>query len=210
MAAQNPNRRVNVAALETFPEVSPNIFIHIPKTAGLSIKSMYGINTPFSCVVHHATYKQVEKAAGFEFMKKTTTFACCRNPYTRFASAFSFCQTPALIHNYPGKGFDTEDINKYISKHLKEEDIENNLFFKRQHVFLANSEGHIELDYLMRFEDLDEDWEVISDALYGNPAPLRRHHHNTGSADKHSLSIKSKSKLYSLYKEDFETFNYSK
>jgi len=208
--AQNQKRLINVKSLETFPEITPNIFIHVPKTAGLSIKFMYGINVPLKCVVHHASRKQIEEVAGKEFMERMLIFACCRNPYSRFVSAFSFCQSPDLVHNYKGMGFDTENINTFIDKHLDEAAVETILFFKPQYTFVANSEETVELDYLMRFEELDEDWEVISDAIYGNPTPLRRHHHNSDSAQRHTLSPKSKKKLYKLYKKDFELFEYKK
>jgi hypothetical protein len=199
--------------LDTFPEVKPNLFIHIPKTAGLSIKNTFGVNLPFKCVTHHATYKQLSDLVGETFLDSLFTFSCVRDPYERLVSAFAFVKKPPFINRYAHQGFALGDINEFVDTRLDEELVKDNLFLRPQHSFVMSASGEVKMDYIVKYEDLEDDWAYVSDVLFGSPVPIRKHiHQGEYSKDEASyiLNKSSKEKIYDLYKEDFEMFEYEK
>jgi hypothetical protein len=202
---------LNPKALDTFPDVKPNLFIHVPKTAGLSIKNTPGVNLPFKCVTHHASYKQLAELVGETFLDSLFTFSSVRHPCDRLVSAFVFLKNPPLIQRYGPQGFNLGDINEFVDTKLTAELIEDNLFLRKQHTFILNKDSEFKMDYIIKYEDLEDDWTYVSDVLFGSPIPIRKHIHH-GKYDKkeaeYFLNKASRDKIYELYKDDFELFEY--
>tara|TARA_R100001443_G_scaffold108421_1_gene118838 strand:+ start:351 stop:992 length:642 start_codon:yes stop_codon:yes gene_type:complete len=69
-------------------QVKNNLFIHIPKTAGTSIKDQFQILQPL--YNKHATLQEVYNDLGIDYIKSNSPFTIVRNPYDRLVSWFYF------------------------------------------------------------------------------------------------------------------------
>lgn len=82
------------------------VFVHIPKSAGTSIKTT--LAKDFKLEVHkgifpneHQTYKQI-KDINRKLNKDRISFAVVRNPYERFVSIFRFIMRPFKLKKWYG------------------------------------------------------------------------------------------------------------
>lgn len=183
------------------------IFIHIPKAAGSSILRM-----PVYSTKGHKSLRYYEKRLP-RGKKMPITFAVVRDPYTRLASAFYY------LKKFTNKPYDKNwarknilqysDLNDFVLNALHRKSVLKWMHFKPQETFVSTQKGTIGVDYILRFERLRSDWSSFAE-ITGIP-----HHlpvtNVTGSGKKvDELNDKSRSKIYSLYQNDFELFGYPK
>lgn len=150
------------------------IFIHIPKTAGLSIYEMFGMDLP------HDTHSPVAgyRAADAKLFKRAYKFSVIRNPWDRLVSAFHYLKyQPTSLNDirYSQNEFWSE---RYLS------DIDSFPEFIRalhvpkfrrlvltwrhfipQHYFLTTVASGLLVDHLVRFEDLQKGLSMLQTAL---------------------------------------------
>lgn len=182
------------------------IFIHVPKCAGLSLsKSLFGEwhsnHTPLNW------YSQIFK----EFYQQAFKFSFVRDPLDRAYSAYTYLR---LNTPYQGDKAAQETLQKYqsfesfIKIWLCSENVYKQLHFVPQWPFLANEYGHVDLDFIGRFENINEDFAFISKRLnIKNNLP----HINASSRERNELidiSEETKMKIYEVYKRDYQLFNY--
>lgn len=161
------------------------LFVHIPKTAGNSIQSAlrdysedqlvalrkeqdgierFGLRNPNYNIKKHSTLREYRDALGDEQFRSLYKFACVRNPWDRMVSYYF---TPTQSHeNWDRKKFrgiisQTVSIADYLRLNRDEEDP------------FAN------LDYIMRFENLAEDFRTVCGTLSISPATLPRYNRST-------------------------------
>jgi len=166
------------------------LFIHIPKTAGNSIQSAlrdysedqlvalrkeqdgierFGLRNPNHKIKKHSTLSEYRDALGHEQFRDLYKFTCVRNPWDRMVSYyFTPTQTPET--------WDRKRFRKIICKavsvvdYLRLDDGEEDPF--------AN------VDYVMRFENLADDFRTVCGALGISPTTLPRY--NRSSRDHYS------------------------
>src|ERR1700722_10079584 len=72
------------------------VFIHVPKTAGTSLRQALGLNAPLN-IPCHATAQEV-----LPFIKlvapKTVSLAFVRNPYSRFVSLYNYARQEESLY----------------------------------------------------------------------------------------------------------------
>ena len=147
------------------------IYIHIPKCAGSSIERVDWLGG-----AGHVTYKHLQNKLN---MKEYFVFTSIRNPFDRFVSAyFHFVQYPLKKNESQAD----QDCYTYIKNHhAKYKDslrkgfpefldgFPNKLFkinhFKPQRFFIENKNGNVNLDYIMRVDSLQKDFDVVCDKL---------------------------------------------
>jgi len=161
------------------------LFVHIPKTAGNSIQSAlrdysedqlvalrkeqdgierFGLRSPNYNVKKHSTLREYHDALGGEQFRNLYKFTCVRNPWDRMVSYyFTPTQSP---ENWDRIKF-REIISKAVSiaDYLRLDDGEEDPF--------AN------VDYIMRFESLAEDFRTVCGTLNISPATLPRYNRST-------------------------------
>jgi sulfotransferase famil protein len=154
------------------------LFVHIPKTAGNSIQSVlrdysedelvalrkeqdgierFGLRNPNYKIKKHSTLSQYYDALGDQQFRDLYKFTCVRNPWDRMVSYyFTPTQKP---ENWNRKKF-RETISKAVSvpDYLRLENGEANPF--------AN------VDCIMRFENLANDFRAVCDAIGISPPGL--------------------------------------
>jgi len=154
------------------------LFIHIPKTAGNSIQSVlrdysedqlvalrkeqdgierFGLRNPSYKIRKHSTLKEYRDTLGDEQFRKLYRFTCVRNPWDRMVSYY-FTPTQSL------ESWDRKKFRGIISKVVSIAD------------YLRLNENEEDpfanVDYIMRFENLADDFRTLCNQLKISPATL--------------------------------------
>jgi hypothetical protein len=182
------------------------IFIHIPKTAGNSVQAInsayygHGIRNP-----NFIYYKDSNER---KLSKFSYTFV--RNPWDRLVSAFFYLKSGG---NSIG---DKNECKKYLGKYSDLTDmllnwdniILNLCHMKEQYKWICDDEGNIIVDFIGRYENLQEDLNIICDKI-GIPQlelPHKnksKHNHYTEYYDDETRKI-----VAEKYAKDIEYFGY--
>ncbi len=158
----NPIKRVFVDAREKY--VQPYAFVHINKTGGSSVERALGIR------FQHKTARELREILGDERWGKAFTFAFVRNPWDRVVSHYAF----RIKTNQTGLGTNTIGFDEWVTRVFLDRDpayLDKPKMFMPQVEWLADNKGAIDVDFVGRFERLQEDFEEICRRL-GKTASL--------------------------------------
>lgn len=157
------------------------LFVHIPKTAGNSIQSVlrdysedelvalrseqdgierFGLRNPKYKLKKHSTLAEYRAALGETEFGSFYKFTCVRNPWDRMISLY-FTPTQNTA------AWDRKKFRKIISSALSVPD------YLRLDQGEENPFGNVE--YIMRFENLEEDFRTVCGALNISPVALPRY-----------------------------------
>ena len=183
-----------------------NLFIHIPKTAGISVKKyLYNkYNTPI--FEGHFTCSQMKAKADFINYKYNRIFTIVRNPYSRLVSTYIFLKEKMkeYIHMYyntdltiPFKLYSFKDfVDFFIVKNNLNYHYMNTYMFLPQKTWL-DTKDKVKIYKLENIKKLGYELE----------------HHNKSNEDyiwQNFYDKKLKEIVYTFYKEDFKEFKYKK
>jgi hypothetical protein len=157
------------------------LFVHIPKTAGNSIQSVlreysedqlvalrkeqdgverFGLRNPKYEIKKHSTLSEYHAALGEEQFRKLYKFACVRNPWDRMVSYyFTPTQSP--------EAWDRKKFSGVISKALSVTD-----YLRLNH---GDEDPFANVDCIMRFENLADDFRAVCTAIGISPLSLPRY-----------------------------------
>lgn len=179
---------------EVYPPPESYVFIRIPRTGSTSIT--------------HALHKTINHKTGIELRDEDENFydkwrfSFVRNPHDRFLSAFYF-SGEFLRYNLPP--------NKFLQKHKLEDLVKQAnhplIFLRPMHEYLYDEKGELMVDFVGRFENLNDDWESVKEKL---EVEANLPHLRYCRYVKVPLTDASKEILYDFYKKDFELFDYNK
>jgi hypothetical protein len=168
------------------------VFFHNPKTAGSSINRWFLDNIPRNKHIEpqHILPKNISHTGW--------SFCAVRNPWDRWVSWWAFWYCNKRI---------TTSFEEYTTKYLTGyyDDPLNGPYSE----LYVQSEMANDVDYVMRFENLSEDFKVVQEKL-GCYSPLP--HTNAIPDKKHYTEYYTTNDLITLvgehYKEDVERFGY--
>ena len=176
------------------------IFVHIDKTAGSSITAL--LNNGKEKTEHqHKTINQMINRENKDYFK----FCFVRNPYDRLLSKYYYDLRISNIHK-PGSVKNCNNFNEWVLKHS----FRINMVLPTQYSYVYDNYGNNLLDYIGRFENLENDFKFIKDKL-SIEQDLGHRNKNTLEKDSNymkyytSESIKIVNKVY---ENDFKYFNY--
>jgi len=154
------------------------LFVHIPKTAGNSIQTIlrdysedeivalradqdgierFGLRNPNYKIKKHSTLAEYRAALGEARFRDLYKFTCVRNPWDRMVSYYF--GTTQLVETW-----DPKEVRKLILRTLSVRD------------YLQLDKGEADpfgnMDYIMRFENLADDFRAVSARLGIPAAPL--------------------------------------
>ena len=187
---------------------SKTIFIHIPKTAGISlVKSIFGDVTLEG---HRSVsfYKQVFDSTYSDFF----TFTIVRNPWDRLYSAYKFLQKGGMnIHDK--NAFETylsiyRDFEDFILNGLNKKIIWEVMHLIPQHEFVCDKHGKIIVDYVGKFENLNKSLDEINIILESD-FELEHHNKNDKKDYKDIYTTEMIEKVYQIYQKDIDIFEYN-
>jgi len=199
------------------------VFIHNPKAASTSIRSVLtvktaklGVGSPYRHIHQPIDTRYVQRQIpnAFDKAKIPWLFGVVRHPMDRLVSAWAYFRAPrgrAVPENYVLEamlqGGDLDDFIRCvdfekISKHIPH--------FRTQCQYLIpQKKASIKADQILRFEDLDKDFATLCQNLgiKGRSLPKKRtsKHFDWNS---YELSKGSLDKVMGFYGVDFEKFGY--
>jgi len=179
------------------------VFIHINKTGGTSVISIIG-----KSFRKHLTVKDVIKYVGQKKWDNVYKFAVIRNPWDRVVSQYKF-RTKTNKSNMEENPI---SFKEWVTKVFKEND--PYYFGKRPQMYipqvdwLKNKDGKIDIDKIIRFENLNQEFKIVADHLgINNTLP---HLNATKKANYHDFyDEETKDIVSNWFREDIETFNYN-
>ena len=184
------------------------IFVHIPKTAGTSVsKALFGSEFGHCTVDHYEIFSPKRFHNYFKF-------AFVRNPWDRFLSAYKFLKKGGMysvdknwadIHLSEFNNF--EQFVLSLKKEDQAQRILRGIHFIPQHKFICDYKFQIKVDFLGRFENINQDFSVVSDKLgLDVQLPHLNRSHNINFRD--SYTDEMAAIVAQLYKKDLEIFDY--
>ena len=201
------------------------VFIHIPKTAGVSI-----VHSLISNVLEYETtgnikdlptnIKQRFSVSGQQKHKRAKEyfpadithqmwndyykFTFVRNPWDRAVSEFHW------RHNQPNNK-PSKDFKKFLS-HCEERITgkKKGIYWthaQTQKSYITDAEGNIILNDVFKFEDMTNSIKIISDKL-NIPIELKQHNTSNHKYYKEYYNNETEAIVRRLYKDDIELFDY--
>lgn len=187
------------------------LFIHIPKTAGISVKkALFNVEGTY-----HYSFHNYECIFTEKFIKKAFKFTFVRNPISRVYSAYSYLSQgggnpidKAFFDTYMADFSNFEDfINHGLSK---DKTIQKYIHFRSQKSFLLNGKNELAIDYIGKVETLEKDFNYLKMKLKINSdLPLLNSTKKTSAGKPIQLSNQTLMNLFNLYEDDYQLFNYS-
>ena len=171
------------------------IFVHVPKTAGVSISRWMVENVDGEYLGKakdkHIMFRQIAIKYNPKF-----TFAVVRNPWDRLVSGFHYYdkkRSPSVR----GKTFETFVKSRKLGK-----------LGKNQFHYLQDCMGNIGVDYIIRFENLNEDFKKIQDML-DCQVPLTKANSTEHTDYTKYYTDETRDIVKEIYAADIKEFDYS-
>ena len=178
------------------------IFIHINKTGGTSIDKALGLRK------RHLSAKEIIDWIGYDEYSAAFKFAVVRNPWSKVVSHYNFRiknEEEALKE----RPIDFKDW--VIKTYGPEKDLfyyNNPLMFQPQVDWLKNHHEEVDVDEILRFENLNDEFERIREKLGGKKGlphvnKTARTHFRTLYDDETKIIVGE------WFREDISRFGYS-
>jgi len=182
------------------------IFVHIPKTAGLSVCSgLLNINA-----VGHMPLGYYYRVLGDEKFNQYYKFTFVRNPWDRVFSAYNYLRKGGISKDdlkWKPVFDQFNDFNDFVERWLDEENMFLILHFMPQIYFLKSASGLIAFDFIGRFETLEEDYEKLRLRFNGDPLKKVNITQKTQTYQD-AYNQASIDKVAKLYQKDIEILGY--
>ncbi|APE01657.1 hypothetical protein BM526_07250 [Alteromonas mediterranea] len=184
------------------------IFIHIPKAAGTSVLHALSGSTKHVQRDHCSAFNF--KSADKKRFERSFKFAFVRHPVDRLLSVHRYLlsggngtnnkRLSALI-NSEYKQFDDFVLNYLDSMRLHTE-----VLFRPQFSFLCNEYYEVMVDFVGKYEKIDQDFKVVADKLDLNTTLPKSNVSKLSNGSDVSDNVREK--IFDLYSKDFELFEY--
>lgn len=178
------------------------IFIHINKTAGTSIANCIGLPKK-----RHLTVKQVIKIVGEQNFNQAYKFTVVRNPWSKVVSHYQY----RVRTNQTNLGEKPIPFKEWVLKTYGPE--KDPAYFNFPQMFmpqvdwLKNSQGEICIDKVIKFEELPEAFEEVSEKL-GLTTKLPMLNKTVSLDYRKQYDQETKQIIADHFREDIERFHY--
>jgi hypothetical protein len=190
------------------------LFVHIPKTAGNSIQSIlrdysedelvalrgeqdgierFGLRNPKYKIKKHSTLAEYKAALGEVQFGDLYKFTCVRNPWDRMVSYY-FTPTQNMA------AWDRKKFRKAIVKALSVAD------YLRLDKVEEDPFGNV--DYIMRFENLADDFRTVCGTLGILPATLPRYNRSSREHYSKYYDDELRELVHARFAAEIERFGY--
>ena len=192
------------------------VFIHVPKTAGTSVevaldmqhrKNLFEFDPIQNNFKQHWPATQVRKRLGPEKYDEMFSFAFVRHPISRMLSEYHYLKrlgSSFVLHQSPDsfikKIHDIWGMWEFYPREMRQH-------IRTQTFMLYNEEGKLMVDFVGKFENLQEDWQHVCDQL-GISEELPFSQESANKDDWSEFSEESIATIRKLYADDFKNFDY--
>lgn len=180
----------------------PFIFIHINKTAGTSIGKAIGLP-----VKHHLTAREVIARIGMDKWNSAYKFTVVRNPWDKVVSHYEYRRKKDKTQ-IATRGISFTDWIRMTYGDDKNTYYYNNpRSFQPQVDWLKDNEGKVSMDYVIRFESINEGFDHVKNVL-GLDATLPHLNASDRAGFQSYYNDESRDIIARWFHEDIETFGY--
>jgi chondroitin 4-sulfotransferase 11 len=192
------------------------IFVHIQKTGGNAVRSALGLS--IDDARKHFLARELREIHGRQVWDSCFKFAFVRNPWDRLVSWWSLIDNArAYIDpaNPPNKFFGyvlarAGSFGEFIARctdEIVDSDGRKHIF-RNQIDYLVDDEDSVIVDFIGRFERLQEDFDEVSRRLGRAPAELPRLNASEHAAYIDYYTSATAETIGKLYARDIEAFGY--
>ncbi len=176
-------------------------FIHINKTGGSSIE--HALRVPLI----HETATTFRNNIGVARWDRRFSFSIVRNPWDRVVSHFHYRQ----MTDQTGLGDSSLSFKDWVRKVYVEraaEYVDEEKMFLTQSDWVTDEEGRIMVDYIGRFEQLDETWSEICRRLNREHTALPHVKKSSRQNYRDYYDQESRDIVENFFKKDVVNFGY--
>ncbi|WP_435235557.1 sulfotransferase family 2 domain-containing protein [Psychromonas sp. PT13] len=185
---------------KSFYDKNKVIYVHIPKTAGTSICQALYAGDPwhFSCnelkLIHPIKFKKYQKVA------------FVRDPLERLLSTYHYSITHIKENPNTSISFmkECKNFDDFLENFLTKELVNEHYFFWKQVSYV-----NCDMDFIGKFENIENDFSNMCSKL-GVKGVLEHKNKSLNFNTKTLVKKENIDKVFSLYGDDYERFNYSK
>lgn len=185
------------------------IFVHIPKVAGSSVKSVLfpGQLGPGHRLAMDYYLENPKKFQDY------FVFCFVRNPYDRLVSAYFYLmeggKTSADRRFRDNHLLHYRDFADFVENGLNKPEIAQWWHFRPQYLYLVNFEGELIVDYIGRMENIDDDFDEICRRI-GVSATLPHANKSVRNDYSQYYTPHLQELAYRFYQKDFEMLGYAR
>jgi chondroitin 4-sulfotransferase 11 len=184
-----------------------SLFIHVPKAAGRSVvRGLYDVRS-----VEHASAQWYQSLDADKY-HRYFSFTIVRNPWDRLSSAYSYLRQDGAATNLDDSAWGERmrsyaSLDEFVCTWLTTSTAMEHILFTPQHLFVCNDSDELDLDFVGRFETLEEDYKHIAMHVKG-AGPLPHLNKSRSAAYPALYSDASRKIVAEVYKRDIEIFGY--
>lgn len=193
-----------------FPKERTDVlFIHIPKTAGTSIREAIGCNSLLvrAGMKKHYSAAEIISLIGREAWEATWKTAFVRNPWDRLYAHYRFRLRRGKISNIHHQKSFKAWMQYELLEHGDKQKNRPNL--RPQSAWLEDERGEVSIDFIGRFEALERDFQVVAKKM---SLELNLSHLESGSflgTYQHQYDDEMRAWAATYYKADIEAWGYT-
>jgi hypothetical protein len=192
------------------------IFIHIQKTGGNSVTAALG--GQLNCPEKHFLARDLRERYGADVWDDYFKFAFVRNPWDRLVSWWSMIDSIRGVHSrdIPRNMFINFVLARASTFEMFLENCDEEIvdtdgpkwIYRNQLDYLTDRFGRLIVDFVGRFERLQEDFKSVTQKTIGSPIILARANKSVHRHYSDYYSTAMAQKVYVRFKRDIETFGY--
>lgn len=196
------------------------IFIHIPKTGGMSIEDVIwpgerteqhlwaGLITRYrnkyqTGGLQHLLARQIRQEVGSAVFDSYFKFTFVRNPWDKAVSQFAYMAQRPDLREMIGIQDDTP-----FSEYLELTGLHTHIQWQRQLEFLRDEDGANLVDFVGRFENLRQDAQFVFERIGLNRKELPHINATSHRPYREYYDLQTRERLRQRYEEDIEAFGY--
>ena len=180
------------------------LYIHIPKSGGMSISSALGLKNP----AHMTQSEIIRKHGADKDISNYYKFSFVRNPWDRFVSLYFYCMTGSTMMQKNKNAKPVLDFKSFCEIVGSGFYIGNSYVWNTHYQPQTNFIDLPDIDFVGRFENIQHDFDIVCDKIGFKQKQLphtnkSKHKHYTKYYDDETREI-----VAEKYAKDIEAFGY--